>query len=401
MTQIYITLDPADESLLGGLITLPKRRFVHLPVVPAQVDDETLALLSGLDEFYIHTSDFTSYFPILKALDAVAGESEPTVTNISLSPGPLPYDESEPINVASRIVATAGHAVVFAAGNDGPAEGTLSPWCVAPWVIGVGAATPDGTALLPESSVGRPNALFQRPTVVAPGETVVPLRPGRGDDHGTMVGLVLIGKDQAGRNLPGYVDKRFRGTSVAAPKVARITHFIVLLLRIVLSIEKYLKERTVDAAIEGRWATVLERGAIDHPDYGILHELPARCLTPIVRFFTHLSVHGALPGALPRPHTVSTPFPTSVITKMLTSMARPMPGYGVHQVGAGFVSEELASAYLTGITGIDFLKLLFPSDWEERGAGWRDGDAPVVPGELLDAIKLRFSTMKLENYKVL
>lgn len=409
MTQIYITFDPADEPLLAGLITLPKRRFARLPVVPAQVDEGTLALLSGLEEFYIHTSDFTSYLPILKALDAVAVKPAPTVTNISLSPGPLPYDESEPINVASRIVATAGQTLVFAAGNDGPAEGTLSPWCVAPWVIGVGAATPDGTALLPESSVGRPNALFQRPTVVAPGETVVPLHPGRADGHGTMVGLVLVGKDQPGRNLPGYVDKAFRGTSVAAPKVTRITNFIVLLLRIILSIDKYLRQKMAEdgsrasaaAAITRTWATVLERGVLDHPAYAVLHDLPATCLTQIVRFFAHLSVHGAFPAQLQWPETGSTPFPTSVIKQMLESMARPMPGYGVHQVGAGFVSEELASAYLTGMTGVDLLKVLFPSGWEALGAGWRDGDAPLVPGELLEAIKGRFSTMELQNYQVL
>jgi serine protease AprX len=50
------------------------------------------------------------------------------------------FDPEEPINMATKEAYDAGITVVFAAGNEGPGENTLNPRSVAPWVIGVGAA---------------------------------------------------------------------------------------------------------------------------------------------------------------------------------------------------------------------------------------------------------------------
>ena len=50
------------------------------------------------------------------------------------------YDPADPINVATRKVHDAGIAVVFAAGNSGPGENTLNPYSAAPWVLSVAAA---------------------------------------------------------------------------------------------------------------------------------------------------------------------------------------------------------------------------------------------------------------------
>lgn len=49
------------------------------------------------------------------------------------------FDPADPTNVATKAVYDAGIAVVFAAGNDGPGENTLNPYSVAPWVISVAA----------------------------------------------------------------------------------------------------------------------------------------------------------------------------------------------------------------------------------------------------------------------
>jgi hypothetical protein len=407
MPFVYISFDPAAESLLSGLITMPKQRFKNLPILPAEVDDHLFEVLSRIDEFYLHKSNFGSYLPILRSLDAVAEERQPTVTNISLSPGPSPFEPREPINVASRIAASVGHVSVFAAGNDGPKQGTLSPWSVAPWVIGVGATTKNGDALLPESSIGDPGDPLYRPTIVAPGETVVPLREDGTNAHGTMVALVLIGKDYAGRNLPGCKDVAFRGTSVSSPKVARICEFIILTLRIFLSVDRYLKGRIKEDSsdnaflIERICAEILERGGIDHPGFGVLHGISPASLAPMLEFFARLSVRGAYPAEFQWPSTASTPFPTSVIKRMLKSMARAMPEYGPHQVGAGFVSEELAMAYLSKISAAEFLRLLFPSDWKTLVGGWQDSDTPLVPAELLTELKRRVSGSKPSSYKVL
>ena len=59
------------------------------------------------------------------------------------------FDPKDPINKASKTVHDHGITVVFAAGNDGPDQNTLNPYSVAPWVIGVAAGcklvTPDPT----------------------------------------------------------------------------------------------------------------------------------------------------------------------------------------------------------------------------------------------------------------
>jgi serine protease AprX len=49
------------------------------------------------------------------------------------------FDPKDPINEATKKVASRGITVVFAAGNDGPDQNTLNPYSVAPWVIGVAA----------------------------------------------------------------------------------------------------------------------------------------------------------------------------------------------------------------------------------------------------------------------
>ena len=60
-----------------------------------------------------------------------------------------PFDPKDPINKATKKVHDMGITVVFAAGNDGPDQNTLNPYSVAPWVIGVAAGcklvTPDPT----------------------------------------------------------------------------------------------------------------------------------------------------------------------------------------------------------------------------------------------------------------
>lgn len=100
------------------------------------------------------------------------------VTN---SYGPLgggEFNPDHPITIASRMAYERNMMVLFAAGNDGAAKDTLSPYAQAPWVIGVGAGTKEGT-LADFSSRGTPrnerlsdnNPLNDNdaPTLVAPG----------------------------------------------------------------------------------------------------------------------------------------------------------------------------------------------------------------------------------------
>lgn len=100
---------------------------------------------------------------------------------VSNSYGPLgggEFNPDNPLTIASRIAYERNMTVVFAAGNDGAAKNTMSPYAKAPWAIGVAAGTKDGT-LVDFSSRGTPRAErlsddnpfndHDAPTITAPG----------------------------------------------------------------------------------------------------------------------------------------------------------------------------------------------------------------------------------------
>jgi serine protease AprX len=73
------------------------------------------------------------------------------------------YDPEDPINRATKKLHDAGVTVIFAAGNEGPGENTLNPYSAAPWVISVAAGcktvSPDPTSSAAECNDGRSNIL--------------------------------------------------------------------------------------------------------------------------------------------------------------------------------------------------------------------------------------------------
>ncbi len=83
------------------------------------------------------------------------------------------FDPNDPIALASKRAHDRNIVVVFAAGNSGPSQDTMSPYAKAPWVIGVAAGTKEG-GLVGFSSRGipagqRPPGDFNYPTITAPG----------------------------------------------------------------------------------------------------------------------------------------------------------------------------------------------------------------------------------------
>ncbi len=99
----------------------------------------------------------------------------------SNSYGPLgggEFNPNHPIAIASKLAYDRNIISVFAAGNDGAAKNTMSPYAKAPWVIGVAAGTKEGT-LADFSSRGTPRAERlsnedplddnDAPTITAPG----------------------------------------------------------------------------------------------------------------------------------------------------------------------------------------------------------------------------------------
>ncbi len=154
-----------------------------------------------------------------------------------------PFDPKDPINKASKKVHDKGITVVFAAGNDGPAQNTLNPYSVAPWVIGVAAGcktVPDPTiskihcadqtgqnrdsVLADFSSRGIPGDPLYHPDVTAPGVHIVSTRA----STGTVLNVLDANHDLnltstcaiSAANAPYYTCAS--GTSMATPHVAGV-----------------------------------------------------------------------------------------------------------------------------------------------------------------------------------
>src|SRR5581483_3652194 len=138
------------------------------------------------------------------------------VVNCSFSAETV-FDANDPVNVATKMLTERGINVVFSAGNTGSGLHTLNPYAVAPWVISVGATDARGR-LADFSSRGALGSALFRPTLVAPGVSVISLRSAGLNLTGT---LGVAGADTsrlAAGELPYYTTAS--GTSFSAPQVA-------------------------------------------------------------------------------------------------------------------------------------------------------------------------------------
>lgn len=123
------------------------------------------------------------------------------------------YDPNSPINKASYETYRRGMVVAFAAGNDGPAEDTLNPYGIVPWVINVGSGT-KARDLSDFSSRGIAGDPYKAIDVVAPGSGICSTRA-----IGTPIGATGTLVDLANPTYTTYYHC-ISGTSMATPFVA-------------------------------------------------------------------------------------------------------------------------------------------------------------------------------------
>ncbi|HEX8637223.1 MAG TPA: S8 family serine peptidase, partial [Pyrinomonadaceae bacterium] len=137
------------------------------------------------------------------------------VVNCSFSANTV-FDYNDPVNIATKLLTDRGVSVVFSAGNSGSGNGTLNPYAVSPWVVGVGA-TDEKSRLAAFSSRGTFEDTLQKTSLVAPGVNVVGLR-----NLGTQTGTLGISGADAQRLTPGEIPfyTTASGTSFSAPIVA-------------------------------------------------------------------------------------------------------------------------------------------------------------------------------------
>ena len=167
----------------------------------------------------VGTGDAIFVFHALEGFDYVlANRDTYDIRVISNSWGTTgAYDPNDPVNVASKVAHDAGVTVVFAAGNEGPADNTLNPYSVAPWVIGVAAGNKDGATLADFSSRGVAGDAILKPTITAPGVDIVSARA-------INTVLPLLGAPSDINLDPALIPyyTTMSGTSMATPEIAGV-----------------------------------------------------------------------------------------------------------------------------------------------------------------------------------
>jgi hypothetical protein len=274
--------------------------FAYFPLIGFLTMPDDVAALRAL-RFVEHVNTVSlesavTYLRIVKGLHFLMDRDDVHVTNMSLQPlAPYPYDAREALCVATNIVTQHGITIVFAAGNFGVlGNGSMNPWSLAPWVVSVGAADAAGTTLWRGSSRGTPGDPNDHPTIVAPGIDVVAAR-------------AACSATKQPPHDPIYTKQT--GTSFATAHISGV----------VACAHEFIRDALAPSSIGAAW--------------------------------TH-AVHDARP--------VSTWFVderAAVIKRMLIDMAVPMPHYGSHEVGAGFVSEPIAQAYFRNFSFSNFVKV--------------------------------------------
>ena len=327
-----------DRKLATRVAGIPGvAAVVHAPV--GSVDSETL--VEGFDRLI--GLALTQQYSTSGTFEVVGGEeaaAEPTspalmpVINFSVGPKSTRYPlrPDDPVNLAT-LAASGQQLVVAAAGNAGAGqEETMSAWAQPDWVLSVGGSVDaDGTELAEKSSRGVAGNPESGPDVIA---------------HGV-----------------SDLNAAEKGTSFAAPRVAFLA---IAATAALLQLRRCWLEATGQTV---RGIQLVGTGFVDCdfpsgarirqapglPVVGIDQTAAADAIEIAQRAGTALHVQG-------RPQ---------LLRSMILASARPMPGYGPHEVGAGFVDASGFEAWLAARTGLDLVEW-FATDGSELDDGAKE-----------------------------
>ena len=279
--------------------------------------------------WYLHRWLYAEYVNIIRSMQYVIKTAPaPVVLNISLGPPaalmPMSAHEEEPMNLATRIAAERGYIPIFAIGNyytpQSPNPGVVSPWCLPEWVICVGAANQDKTAVFAQSARGLQSNPETWPDVVANGVDVISTWPvdlqksadQRQHDEANAQFMSTIRPDQR----DGYTT--MSGSSQATAQVSRAATQIVYFLKSVMQAAPNVK------AGDRLFSLVMPADNLQRAGSG------TKRLTGDV----------GQPTAQGIEVTYRMVTPWKLVKQLLIDTALPMPGFDPSAVGNGFVDPE-------------------------------------------------------------
>jgi hypothetical protein len=237
------------------------------------------------------------------------------VINLSVQPAGVIHEVNDPVLFAFAAISQT-HLIVVAAGNGGPKPASLNPWAASEAVLSVGATDDEeGSRLWDRSSRGNPDGKSRGPDLVAWGQAT------SGDF----------------------------GTSYAAPNVAMMGVFCSALL----------------AQVQHAWLLARDRRDIGVPlmGWGLVDvsdqtlDVPERLETPALPI---LGVRLDVMVQALREVEIRVALEPPLLKKIILKAARPMPGYHKHEVGAGFIRDDLVIEYLATMTVGDVVRWFSP-----------------------------------------
>jgi hypothetical protein len=170
-------------------------------------------------------------------------------------------------------------------------------------------------------------------------------------EHGTKVASIALAA------VKGDGEGLSAGTSLAAPSVSRICLYIIKFIDILDKADRQLKK-------------ISKTGEIDLADAMFLSTVE-----PLPKLFSELNQHNLDYAVESSP---------SLVKKFITSMAKPMPEYSLHQVGAGFVSDDIAKAYLSKFSTRDFIRLFCRDTIDISCLQLENSPNPILPIEVIE-----------------
>lgn len=323
------------------------------------------------------------YIQLLLGIDWLIAQRV-DVLNLSLGLKSNVMDPNEPIHIATKTAQENNIIVVTAAGNRGPHENSIQGIARSKSVISVGA-TDSNRKLLKKSSRGVPNEIA--PTLVCEG-------------------LSELMKSPNFHELPAKLKRFMPSTSFACARVTRIVSFVKTVLQLV--------SLTFQSYISGGWeecSLPILMPRIGYADTGVPQDFESDISDVVKEItknganqFTIKHANNAIQWVsdvqsflIERNIKLDISNDRKTVLKFLLDMTAPMPENQKHEVGAGYLDENIATEYFLNLTQKQFLSLTLGNKHQKEVRKSRISERSIFDQSQLDFI-FHVSTQGLSSH---